>query len=133
MADDTRTKHLEMIQSVIARMAGNQFQLRAWSVALATAVIGYAAGKDNNAGAALLAVIPVVVFWLQDAYYLALERRYRELFNEVRRDSGPVDFHMTFTELGAADLWDALKRPAVVGLHFPMVVLALIVATRGAR
>ena len=30
------TKHLEFIQSIIARLAGNSFQMKGWNVALAS-------------------------------------------------------------------------------------------------
>jgi hypothetical protein len=77
MMGDRRIKYLEMLQAVITRMAGNQFSLRTWSVALGTAVIGYAASRDGRLTAAFLATLPAVVFWIADAYYLALERKFR--------------------------------------------------------
>jgi hypothetical protein len=81
-----KQKHLEWIQAVITRLAGNSFQMKAWNIALATAAIGFAAAKDGHPKAAMLAIIPSLVLWLLDAYYLNLEREFRDLYAEVAAD-----------------------------------------------
>jgi hypothetical protein len=55
--------------------------MKAWIVALATAVIGFVAAKDGKPGAAIYALAPALAFWALDAYYLALEFRFRDLYN----------------------------------------------------
>ncbi len=105
---ELRIKYLEMIQEIIARMAANQFQARAWSVALGSAIIGFAASKDGDARFALLAVLPVMLFWLLDAYYLALERKYRDLFNRERmRTDEPPSFDLNAGEPGISEYIEA--------------------------
>src|ERR1700691_5910895 len=83
MTNMPNDKHLEFIQSVISRMAGNSFQMKSWNVALATAAIGFAAAKDSHPKAAMLALIPSFVFWVLDAYYLLLERAFRDLYDDA--------------------------------------------------
>src|ERR1700685_2777947 len=73
---ERRLKYLDMLQSVISRMASNQFTIRTWSIGLGTAVMGYVAAKDQHPTAAMLALLPASVFWLLDGYYLALERKF---------------------------------------------------------
>ena len=41
----TREKHLELIQGVINRMAGNSFHLKGWSVVLVSALFALAASN----------------------------------------------------------------------------------------
>src|SRR5437870_13594192 len=77
------TKDLEFIQAIIARLAGNSFQMKGWNVALATAAVGFAAAKDSRPTLAVLAVIPALAFWFLDAYYLALETQYRALYKKA--------------------------------------------------
>lgn len=113
-----------MLQSVIARMAGNQFTLRTWSVGLGAAVIGFAASKDGNLKAALLAAFPATIFWILDSYYLALEREFRDLFETA---CGVTDNHPDFsfaTNLTRADLFKASTRPAVWLVHLSVIILA---------
>src|SRR4051812_12610620 len=77
-------KHLEFLQSAIARMAGNSFQMKTWSVGIATAAIGFAAAKDSVPAAGAFGVVPILTFWGLDAYYLALERGFRALYETAR-------------------------------------------------
>jgi hypothetical protein len=78
-----QVKHLELIESVVSRMASNSFLLKGWSVALGVALLGFAA-KDSNQRFALLALFPPVVFWGADAYYLRQERLFRKLYDRIR-------------------------------------------------
>jgi hypothetical protein len=89
------SNYLDMLQAVIARMANNQFTCCAWSVALGTAVIGYAVAKDGKPAMAILALLPTLSFWIQDAYYLGLERAFRKKFTDAAAagaTSGLFDF-----------------------------------------
>ena len=72
-------KHLEFIQSVINRMAGNSFLLKGWSVTLTSALFALAA-KDANPMFVYLAYFPCVTFWALDGYFLRQERLFRKLF-----------------------------------------------------
>lgn len=127
MMGPNRIKYLEMLQAVITRMAGNQFTLRAWSVGLGTAVIGYAAANGGNRKVALLAALPAAVFWLLDAYYLALEREFRAIFKEAAKvqDDAP-DFSFA-VDVTRTDLCEACKRPAVWPAHLAVLVLAVVI------
>lgn len=121
---EKRIKYLEMLQSVISRMADNEFTLRKWSVGLGTGVIGYVASKDQHPVAAVLAIFPAAVFWILDAYYLALETKFRGLFNcakDVDDDKPAFSFDVT---IGFSDWLAASKRPAVWLVHLFVLLLA---------
>src|ERR1700679_3011523 len=79
---ENEVKHLEIVQTVISRMAQNSFQLKGWSVTVATVIVGFAA-KDSSPGLATLALFPAASFWFLDAYYLRRERLYRKLFEAI--------------------------------------------------
>lgn len=79
---ECKLKHLEMIQAVINRMAGNSFLLKGWSVTLVSALFALAA-KDSNLMFLLVAFFPCICFWLLDAYFLRQERLYRKLYGDV--------------------------------------------------
>jgi hypothetical protein len=124
-------KYLDMLQSVISRMGDNQVTLRTWSVGLGTAVMGYAAAKDQHPAAALLAVLPASVFWILDAYYLGLERGFRAIFNRERTvaDDNPA---FSFEISGESSEWiQALGSPAVWLVHLPVLLLALGIGIYG--
>ncbi|MFB5192954.1 hypothetical protein [Alicyclobacillus fastidiosus] len=89
---ESKLKHLEMIQGVINRLANNSFLLKGWGVTLAAAVVALDAGK----GHVLMALLPILAFWILDAYFLWNEKLFRELYNDVRRKSeSQIDFSMS--------------------------------------
>lgn len=119
-------KHLEFIQGIVSRLAGNSFQMKAWNVALATAAVGFAATKDSHPGAAVLAVVPALAMWFLDGYYLALEKLYRDLYAEAA--AGRVDAYSLKVAGLRPSLWlRSLARWSVAGLHLPMIAVILAV------
>jgi len=123
--DQNRIKYLEMLQAVISRMADNEFTLRKWSVGLGTGIIGYVAAKDQHPTAAFLAIFPALVFWFLDAYYLALETKFRVLFDTARKvDDDKPDFSFE-VKVSAGDWSRACKRPAVWLVHVLVLLLAV--------
>ncbi len=56
--DDGRLKHLEIVQQVITRMAGNSFFLKGWSVTLLSAILAIAV-KDGLHRMIWIAFLPV--------------------------------------------------------------------------
>lgn len=91
---DAKLKHLEFIQSVINRMGANSFRLKGWAVVLVSALMILAAREDSGE-AAFVGLVPVVVFWWLDAYFLHQERLFRALYDRVRMlDAEQIDFSM---------------------------------------
>ena len=91
---ESKLKHLELIQGVINRMAGNSFLLKGWSVTLISALFALAA-KDSNQFFIYLAYFPCVTFWGLDGYFLWQERMYRKLYKKVSETAPEsIDFGM---------------------------------------
>jgi hypothetical protein len=91
MNNDT-IKHLEMISAVISRMNSNSFQIKGWTIALATAGCAFAAAaKSDVLFYVVLVAIPFL--WALDASFLARERRFRNMYDAVRV-SNSTDFGM---------------------------------------
>ena len=80
--EEHEIKHLEIVQSVIARMAQNSFHIKGWSVTVATGMFALSA-KESSLGLAILALFPAVSFWFLDTYYLRQERLYRRLYAAI--------------------------------------------------
>lgn len=95
--EERKIKHLEFIQLVITRMNVNSFLLRGWSVTLVAALFAFAA-KDTNIEYVLITYISTPLFWILDGYYLGQERKYRDLYNNIRnKDENEIDFNMNAT------------------------------------
>ena len=72
--------HVTVVQGVIQRMAENSRSCKVWCVTLvaATLVLVARTGEPQHA---LIALAPTLLFLLLDAYYLALERAFRNSYN----------------------------------------------------
>ncbi|MBQ5557444.1 MAG: hypothetical protein IIT36_02425 [Aeriscardovia sp.] len=93
---ENKINHLKFVQGVINRMANNSFMLKGWTVTLVVGIFVFAE-KDTELYF-LVAYIPVIVFWLLDAYYLLQERLYRSLYNKVANtDESHIDFSLKAT------------------------------------
>ena len=91
---DKKIEHLKMIQSIIDRMGNNSFMLKGWGIGVMIAIFAFA-GKGKAAESVLFTIIPLIIFWLLDSYYLFLERKYRLLYDDVRtKDEAEIDFSM---------------------------------------
>lgn len=73
--------YLTILQSVIGRMASNSASAKTWCIALVSAIIVVVADK-REAGFVGIALVPVGLFFLLDAYYLGLERQFRDRYND---------------------------------------------------
>ena len=74
--------HLNMLQAIITRLAGNSAQCKTWCVTIVSALFGLA-GATKSGRIAVAAIIPILVFGFVDAAYLANEKAYRDLYNRI--------------------------------------------------
>jgi len=136
--DEKRIKHLEMIQGVINRLAGNSFTMKGWSVTLVSALIAIAVGKGDGRFA-LAGLLPAVIFWILDGYFLWQERLFRSLFNAARLEHGsdPQNFFTMDTRpyLKSTPSWLLTtfvigKKPNTILCFHGAVVLSVLIAAK---
>ena len=70
-------QYLQMMQENITRMAVNSANAKTWLVTIVTGFFAIGCSIKDLDWWLLLAIIPIVVFWYIDAYYLSLERALR--------------------------------------------------------
>jgi hypothetical protein len=93
--DPARIAHMEMIQGVITRMAGNSFALKTLAVTLTTGVVALlGAIRKPSFFYVAAGLLPIAIFWWLDARYLQLERLYRQLYDAVREGKEGEPFSM---------------------------------------
>lgn len=79
---EEKIKHLEFIQNIITRHNTNSFQIKGLTVAIVSALLAVYA-SNNNLEFIWIGIIPTILFWFLDSYYLQLERKFRGLYNDV--------------------------------------------------
>lgn len=100
---DAKLKHLEMIQGTITRMGENLFYLRGWSVTLTAGLLAIFTSQKDVEHLRLFPLIILgtitIMFWIYDGYFLSRERKYRDLYDEVRQKKpADIDFSMDVTK-----------------------------------
>ena len=115
---EAKLKHLEFIQGVVNRLATNSFQLKGWSVVLVSALFVLLA-REGRVEFIPIGLVPVVVFWGLDGYFLWQERLFRALYGHVRTlDEDSIDFSMDIRrfKVGFARTWlgATLSRTLIV-------------------
>ena len=81
-------------QTVIDRMGRNSFQLKGWSMTLIVASTVLIARTNLPSPLFSLALIlPIIVFWGLDGYFLWQEKLFRGIYDDVRKQVD-TDFEM---------------------------------------
>lgn len=97
--DNNKLKHLELIQIVISRMAGNLFYLRGWVITLLAGILVLLTQTGGKKLPIIFLIFVTVLFWVYDAYFLSQEKMYRDLYDKVRLlKEEEVDFSMDVGE-----------------------------------
>jgi len=92
---ENKRKHLEFIQNIISRMAGNLFFLRGWTITLVGALLALFSKNNSPDYVFYFLIVVVLIFWILDGYFLSQERSYRDLYNHVRElKEEEIDFSM---------------------------------------
>ena len=74
--DDDR-QYIEMLQGNIERMASNSANCKTWMLTIVSALMALQCSITDLNGWIFLVVLPILLFWYLDVYYLHLERGMR--------------------------------------------------------
>ena len=124
---ESKLKHLDLIQGVVNRMANSSFLIKGWSITLVAAVLALSVDTTSEAKTAAIAMVPIIVFWILDGYYLYQERLFRGLYDDVRgKSEQEIDFSMNTSAFkGGTRTW----RASTFSTTLIIFNIALIVMT----
>lgn len=66
---EKKVKHLEFLQGIVNRLATDSFRMKGWSVVLVSALFVLLV-REEQMELALVGLIPILVFWGLDGYFL---------------------------------------------------------------
>ena len=81
--------HLQILQTVVNRMASNCASCKNWCVTLVSALLVLMADKSSSINESVFSYIsflPIVLFSFLDSYYLGLEKGFRDKYNEILKN-----------------------------------------------
>lgn len=123
--------HLGILQNVIQRMASNSSASKAWCVTLVSAVLIIVADKGKP-DYAYIAFLPTLVFAALDAYYLALEKAFRNSYSEFisrlhNKALTEADLYSVAPKGNMSALqWESFKSFSVWGFYASLAVLIFL-------
>ena len=134
--EDVR-QYLQMLQDIINRMASNSSNCKAWAITIYTAMAALFIGNDEMRQWFILTLLPVVLFYILDAYYLGLENDFRELetsFIRKLRNQGDCSsfiYEFNFTRAEGykqnKNLLKGLKSKATWPLYAALSVMCMVI------
>lgn len=116
---------------MISRLANEAALIRGWALTVSAAFFGFAA-RSLSWRIAAVGMLPVVVFWGLNAYYLRAERRYRSLYDRVRRhDAGVEPFSMDASGEKVDSTWDVAWSSTLRTFYCVIFVVGAILIVAG--
>lgn len=133
--DDVR-QYLQMLQDIINRMAANSSNCKAWAITLFTAMAALMIGVEEMRQWVWILFFPIALFYFLDAYYLGLEKDFRDLeesFIKKLRDqadysSAVYDFNIRHADEDnkGKNLKKGLKSTATLPLYSTLAAISLV-------
>mgnify|MGYP003314736548 CR=1 FL=1 len=140
--DSIKEKHLEFIQNNITRMNNCSFQIKGWSLTIVSALLAlYASSVKDVDGVAkgntmflIIGVLPEIVFWCLDSYYLQQERKFRGVYDDVaeiskeetRNKIKPFEMPLQYYQGGKYCFWRVFFSKTIWPIY--LLVIAILVA-----
>lgn len=86
-------KHLEILQGIITRMAGNSAACKTWAIPIITGIIAFS--LERQCIPIWVSLIPAILFFALDSLYLGLERHFISLQKEFVTTLSSGNLQMT--------------------------------------
>jgi len=125
---EEKLKHLEFIQNIITRMNSNSFQIKGWCITIVSAVLALYASTQKSQFI-LIGIVPTVLFWFLDSYYLTQERKFRGLYNEIagisnsKNNIKPFEMRPDLYCDGNCYFWTVFLSATIFWLYFIIILL----------
>ena len=70
------------------------------------------------------------MLWVLDSYFLALERKYRDLYNTTRKkDNDDIDYSMKIAKMELSDIWKAFISISMILFYLSLEITSFIFYT----
>lgn len=129
MTFEKKHKHLDYIQAMVARTANISFLIKGWTVTLVSALLVLTA-KNETIDAMPLTLLPIILLWPLDGFFLWMERMFRGLYEYVSQLSeDDIDYHMDpwpFNKKDKASFWESTFSPTLIWFYGGLLFLSIV-------
>lgn len=90
-------KHIDILQDIITRMSSNSANCKTWCFGLVGAMLALFIQSEKS-DCLWIAIIPTILFYIADSYYVSLERDFRVLYTEFvdSINNGDINYKVIF-------------------------------------
>lgn len=126
-SSEDKRLYLKMIEDIITRMGNNSFLIKGWSMTAVGGIVTLYFSKRNFSDSYYLLVVALFVsllFWINDAYFLQIELRFRKLYDLAVQ--GKKDyFDMNPPKIGESFI-QTMMRPVFL-LSYGIISIILLI------
>ena len=119
-------KYLQMIQEIISRMSTISSVIKSFSITLAVAIVTLISGSFVKSWMLWIFVITLISLMVLDIYYLILERKYRNLYENVRTDKHSIDYSLTLSSEENENVLKCIFSKSILIFYIPIIIMYLI-------
>lgn len=126
--NEKKFKHLDYIQENISRMSNNSFIIKGWTISIISILFIFS-NKEMNKSYLLITLLAVLVFWYLNGFFLQQERKFRALYDKVRKQSeSEIDFSMSTDEFKSKDFYliGNMFSKSIFPLYLVIIIMILI-------
>jgi hypothetical protein len=127
------TSYLNLLQSVISRMASNSASCKSWCITLVSAIAALLINKDKQ-HLVVIAIIPAILFAALDCYYLSMEKAFRDKYNGFikKLHAGTVERTDLFvispdTAIGWLQIWKSVKSISIRPFYLILILMICVI------
>lgn len=128
----SKSKHIDIVQSTISRMAQNSFAIKGWTITILVGLFVFLQ-NDKFRNNIFIYLIPIIFFWLLDSYYLWQERLFRKLYNDIIVNvTEESDLSMNVTQYkNTVKFYSSLFSVTEIVIYLPLLLIVLLLSCNG--
>ena len=128
----SKSKHIDIVQSTISRMAQNSFAIKGWTITILVGLFVFLQ-NDKFRNNIFIYLIPIIFFWLLDSYYLWQERLFRKLYNYIIVNvTEESDLSMNVTQYkNTVKFYSSLFSVTEIVIYLPLLLIVLLLSCNG--
>lgn len=133
-SETARIEHLKIIQAIVDRMGRNSFAIKAASLTVIAGLLAVSLGI-RSWEVAVAGIIPILMLWGLDAFFIRQERVFRRLYDIVRlgpaKDVGSADYFSMNTgqiQSEVSSMPETMFSRTLPFFYMPLIVALVIVS-----
>ena len=128
----SKSKHIDIVQSTISRMAQNSFAIKGWTITILVGLFVFLQ-NDKFRNNIFIYLIPIIFFWLLASYYLWQERLFRKLYNDIIVNvTEESDLSMNVTQYkNTVKFYSSLFSVTEIVIYLPLLLIVLLLSCNG--